>query len=384
MSEDREHALLSASSSKRWMSCTPSARFEELFPESKSSYADEGTAAHELASWILTGMDGSVSDDQNPRLSPYYNQEMEEAVGQYVEIVMERFSEAKTRSQDAVLLIEQKLDYSAYAPEGFGTGDAVIIADGILEVIDLKYGTGVPVSAEDNPQLRLYGLGAYDTYSFLYEVDLIRMTIVQPRLDHVTTEEISVQSLLTWGRLEILPLAKLAFEGVGEWAPGDHCKFCRGKAVCAARAEANTAVISRYNYMKANTLGPHDIAGILNLLDDLTAWAGDVKEYALQKAENGTRWPGYKLVEGRSNRKYSNSEIVAETLLANGYEEPLLYKPRELLGITEMEKLVGKKNFTSLLGDLVIKPAGKPVLVPENDKRPELQTQSSAAADFAD
>lgn len=384
MSEERAHALLSASSAKRWMSCTPSARFEEQFPDSSSSYADEGTAAHDLANWILSPAEVNLNLP-NPRESKHYNQEMEEAVNLYVDLVLEKFSEARRRSKDAVLLIEQRLDYSAWAPEGFGTGDAIIIADGILEVIDLKYGKGVPVHAEENHQLRLYGLGAYHTYDCLYDLDLIRMTIVQPRLDHITTEELTAWNLVDWADREVTFKAKLAWEGQGEWVPGDHCRFCRGKAVCAARADANMTLITRYEYSKANTLGPHDISGILGCLDELISWAGDVKGYALEQAEQqGVRWPGWKLVEGRSNRKYADQAQTIETLRAAGYEEPLLYKPREILGLTEMEKLVGKKRLPELLGDLIIKPAGKPVLVPDTDKRPELQSQSSAAADFAE
>lgn len=385
MSEERAHALLSASSASRWLKCTPSARFEETFPESSSSYADEGTAAHELASYILNLGADKPPDTPDPRQSPFYNAEMEEAVGIYVDLVLERYAEAKKRSRDAIHLVEQRLDYSEWAPEGFGTGDVVIIADEIIEVIDLKYGKGVPVYAEENPQLRLYGLGALGSYGLIYDIEKIRTTIIQPRLDHITTDEITVKDLETWGGEYIKPRAIQAHKGEGDWIPGDHCRFCRGKAVCKARAEANKALADRYSYAKANILKPHDIGQILGGIAEMIAWANDVKDYALEQSErNGVKWPGWKLVAGKSSRKISDADAAIKALTGRGYQEPLLYKPRELLGITELEKLVGKKALPEILGEIIIKPAGKPALVPESDKRPELNTASSAAAAFAE
>ena len=374
------HALLGPSGAKRWMSCTPSARFEEQFAESESNFAAEGTAAHALAEAIL-------SEDKKAfataKKSKYYNGEMQEAIDGYVEIVTEKFNEAKARSVDAILMLEQRLDFSHWVPEGFGTGDVVIIADGVLEVIDLKYGKGVPVEAEDNPQLRLYGLGAYNAYNILYDIDLVRMTIVQPRLDSVTTDEISVKDLIAWADEEVKPRADLAWAGEGEYISGDHCKFCKGKVRCRALAEKSLEM-AQYEFAHPNTLTNSDIADILEQVDALTSWAGSIKDFALDQAVNhGIKWPGWKLVEGRSNRKYIDDQQVLDKLIKEGYQEPLLLKPKEVLGITAMESVVGKKKLTELLGDLIIKPAGKPVLARDTDKKPELNSAASAVADFS-
>jgi hypothetical protein len=308
---------------------------------------------------------------------------MEDYVQGYVDRVLERFAEAKAKTPDAIMLLEQRLDFSEWVPEGFGTGDVVIIADGQLEIIDLKYGKGVPVEAEGNPQLRLYGLGAYNTFSLLFDIKSVRMTIDQPRLDSVTSCELLVEDLLEWAENEVKPKAADAWEGRGKYQPGGHYRFCRGKALCKARAEANLE-LAKYDFTDPNILMPDEIGEILGRLDELMNWAGTVKDYALEQAEkHGVRWPGWKLVEGRSNRKYSDQDAIASTLTGAGIQEALIYE-RSLLGITAMEKALGKKQFETLLGDLIIKPAGKPVLVPENDKRPEIGSVSSAKNDFAD
>lgn len=374
------HALLGPSGAKRWMSCTPSARFEEQFKEEESDFAAEGTAAHELAEAILSEDKKAIA---KAKKSKYYNGEMQEAVELYVEIVTERFNAAKARSIDAILMLEQRLDFSHWVPEGFGTGDVIIIADGTLEVIDLKYGKGVPVDAEGNPQLRLYGLGAYAAYNILYDIETVRMTIIQPRLDSVTTDEITVKELVEWADEEVRPKAQMAWDGEGEYIAGDHCKFCKGRNRCKALADQNLEM-AKYEFALPNTLTNDDIAEILQRVDALTSWAGSVKDYALDQATNhGVKWPGWKLVEGRSNRKYVDDDQVLQVLINEGYQEPLLYKPREVLGITAMESVVGKKKLTELLGDLIIKPAGKPVLAPESDKRNELNSAASAVADFS-
>lgn len=385
------HALLSASGSARWMSCTPSARLEEKFPNTTSEYAEEGSFAHALADLKLSR---AIANTIKPsaykkRLAemqkdPMYSPAMEEYVDQYVAQVTEIFMTAKKECKDTLVLLEQRLDFSEWVPGGFGTGDVVIISDGTLEVIDLKYGKGVPISAENNSQTRLYGLGAISTFDMLYEFDLVRMTIIQPRLDSTSTEEMTVESLLLWAVNELKPKAQLADAGDGEFYAGDHCRFCKAKATCRARADYNLE-LAKYDFQDAFLLGKEEIAEVLARADQLKAWATDIETYALEQArDHGEKFPGWKLVEGRSNRKYTDEKTVAETLTKAGYEKVKIYKPEELLGITAMEKVLGKKKFEELLKELVIKPAGKPTLVPENDKRPEINSLQSAIDDFMD
>jgi len=250
-----------------------------------------------------------------------------------------------------------------------------------LEIVDLKFGKGVPVSAEDNPQMRLYGLGALNQYDCLYDIRTVAMTIMQPRLDSVSTEELAADVLVAWGDEDVKPRAQLAYKGEGEPVAGDHCRFCKVKAVCRARAELNLEM-AKYDFQDPPLLSHDEIADILFKAEELRAWASDVQAYALDQAENhGVKFPGWKLVEGRSNRKYLDEEKVAETLTAAGYEEDRLFI-KSLLGITAMEKFIGKKKFAELLKELVVKPAGKPTLVPESDKRPEINSAAAAAEDF--
>jgi len=375
------HALLGPSGAKRWMACTPSARFEEEFIDEGSEYAADGTEAHALAEAYMSQDEAEVIRIQTE--SKYYNGEMEEAVGLYLDIANERYVEAQKRDPSAVMMAEQRLDFSAWVPEGFGTGDILIIGGGVIEVIDLKYGKGVPVDAEDNPQLRLYGLGAWNAYNILYDIHTVRMTIVQPRLSSVTTDEISVEDLLRWVNEEVAPKAKLAWAGEGQHVPGDHCKFCKAKPRCKALADQNLEM-AKHDFVLPHKLTDAQIADILSKVDRLADWVKAVKEYALDQAVNhGTKWPGWKLVEGRSNRKITDTDEAVKILINDGVAEPLLYKPREVLGITALEDLVGKKKFTKLLDHIIEKPPGKPTLEPESDKRPELNTAASAAADFS-
>lgn len=380
------HALLGPSGAKRWMACTPSARFEEEFEDKTSEYAEEGTAAHELAElYLLSELDNldPVEIEVFQENNKYYNGEMEEAVGLYLDIIHERYAEAQKRDTSAILMPEQKLDFSEFVPEGFGTGDAIIIGGGVIEVIDLKYGEGVPVDAQDNPQLRLYGLGAWNSYKILYDIDTVRMTIVQPRLGSVTTDEMSVDDLVKWATEEVKPKAEMAWRGEGEHVPGDHCRFCKAKPRCKALADHNMEM-AKHDFILPHKLTDEDIADILSRMDRLADWVKAVKEYALDQAENHNKhWPGWKLVEGRSNRKITDEDQAIKILVEEGISEPLLYKPREVLGITALEKLVGKKKFTTLLDEIIEKPPGKPTLVPESDKRPALNTAASAAADFS-
>ena len=387
----RAHAILSASGSKRWITCTPSAQLEQQFPDSRSEYAEEGTFAHALAELRLGRAVANIIKPtiykkklEEMKKNPLYSTSMEEYIEQYVSFVGEKFLEAKKNCPDTLILLEQKLDFSEWVPDGFGTGDVIIISDGMLEIIDLKYGQGVPVSAEGNTQMRLYALGAINQFGLLYDFDCIRMTIVQPRLDSISSDDVSVSELLKWGDEVVKPAAAKAMAGEGEFVPGDHCQFCKAKSVCRARAEANLE-IAKYEFQEPPLLSNDEIAEILFKAEELQKWAKDVQEYALDQAVNhGVKFPGWKLVEGRSNRKYVDENAVADKLKAEGYADDVIYAPRQIWGITEMEKKLGKKLFEKYLKDLVIKPAGKPTLVPESDKRPEISSTASAIADFSE
>lgn len=384
----RAHALLSASGSSRWMACPPSARLEEEFEDTSSDFAREGTIAHDLADLYLSKEYGQIDTKvfkeryKKVKESEFYNQEMEDYIKSYVDFVIEKVNEHMSHTPDTQVLLEQRLNFSNWVPEGFGTGDVVIVSDHTLEVIDLKYGKGVPVYAEDNSQMRLYALGAWYSNGFLYNIKNVRTTIAQPRLDNISTEEITLEALLAWGQFEVEPAAELAFAGRGEFKAGDHCRFCKVKYTCRARTEANLE-LAKYDFKKPDTLDHDEVADILAKAEELQKWAKDIQDYALDQAEkHGVKFPGWKLVEGRSNRKYTDDVEVKAVLLKAGYEESKILKEPEILGITAMEKVVGKKKFSELLEDLIVKPAGKPTLVPESDKRPEINSLASAEEDF--
>jgi len=379
------HALLSPSGAEKWLNCTPSVRLEEQFPETSSEYAAEGTLAHSLAEAYNTYMFNMTGEDEHGKRlaeienNPLYNRDMHNYILDFYMFVTEEYEEIKVRTGDAFIAFEQSLDLSEYAPDSFGTGDVVIIGDGLIHIIDLKYGKGVMVDAEDNKQMMLYALGAYSAFNMLYAVDTIKMTIYQPRLDNISTTEISVAELLTWANGELKEKAALAFDGAGEFNPGDHCRFCKAKAVCRARAEQNLKLQS-YEYKHPDLLTDDEISDIIIISERLKSWADDIAAYALTEALSGKKWRGFKLVEGRSNRKYSDENAVQQILLNKNYGLEQFTKT-SLFGITDMEKLLTKKQFNALLSEYIIKPPGKPALVPETDKRPEY---SSAAIDFAD
>lgn len=384
---ERKHAILSASGAYRWLACPPSARLEERFEETTSTYAEEGTLAHGIAEQKLRFLLKQISAQDYAQAlqifekNEFYSASMLDYIETYASIVMEKIYEARARSADAVVLLEQRLDFSDWVPEGFGTGDVVIISDGVLEVIDLKYGKGVPVSAEDNAQMRLYALGALATFDSLYDIKTVRMTIVQPRLDSVSSDEITAERLYWWADTELIKRAQLAWEGKGEFQAGEHCRFCRARFNCRARAEANLE-LAKMDFRKPELLTDEEIGEVLKQADELKAWVSDVFDYALVQArDHGKKFKGWKLVEGRSVRKYADEEAVAKTLLEAGYKEGQIYE-KKLWGITAMEKLLGKTKFGELLKGLVVKPAGKPTLVPETDKRPELNSTAAAVADF--
>lgn len=385
MPAERAHAKLSASGSKKWLTCTPSAKLEEQFPDEQSSFAAEGTFAHAVFEQELLHRLGRPVDPLPQDLAHFDSADLRDHVQAAVAVAMERIDEARARCEDPVILVEQRVDFSRWVPEGFGTGDLVIVADDTLEVLDLKYGKGIPVQAQENTQMRLYGLGALDQFAHLYDIKSVRMTILQPRLENYAAEEISAQELADWAETYVAPRAQQAWAGEGEFVPGEHCTtgFCRARFLCPARAEAAMAVAREDFALKPpELLTTEQLVDVLAKADMAIDWLNDVKSYALKQAEAGHDVPGWKLVEGRSNRKYSDADAVAQKLLDAGVPEALIYE-RSLLGITAMEKAIGKKKFAELLGDLVTKPQGKPALVPVNDKRQALSSVASAAADFS-
>jgi len=385
---ERAHARLSASGSKRWLSCTPSAALEDNFPDTTSEFAREGTAAHELSElYLQLHIEQITKAAFNRRLgkfkkeNEFYTQEMDDFVNSYVDFVIERINEAQALSSDAITLLEQRLDFSEWVPDGFGTGDVVIISDGIMEIIDLKYGKGVPVSAEENTQMRLYALGALNQFGMLYDVEKIVMTIVQPRLDSISSDEMDAEALFDWAEDYVKPKAEMAMNGEGEFVAGDHCRFCKAKAVCRERAEENLKM-AKYDFQEPKLLTIEEIAEILVKAEELQKWAKDVSEYALDQAENHhVKFPGWKLVEGRSNRKYTDEEAIREKLAKN--YEPDAFLKTSLFTLTNLEKSIGKKQVENLIGEFIIKPSGKPTLVAESDKRPEINSTASAVADFS-
>lgn len=379
-----KHAILSASGASRWMACTPSAVLEQQFENKSSVFAEEGTLAHELGELTLKLNLGEItkrtfnSKFKKIQENKLYSADMPDYVQTYVDTCLERVSEAKATTPDALFKIEQRLDFSEWVPDGFGTGDFVIIADGTMEVCDLKYGKGVPVSANNNKQMMLYALGAIAEFNFLYDIQKVRMTIIQPRLDNISTFEVTTEDLLKWAEDYVRPRAELAIKGKGEFCAGDHCKFCRAKAVCRARAEKNME-LAKYDFEEPALLDNNDVAYILSKIDELVSWAGDVKEFALEQALQGEEYDGFKVVEGRSNRKYADTEAIVEILRDNNFNDPDIFKPSELITLTNMEKLVGKKKLTELIGNYIVKPPGKPTLVPITDKR---EPYNPAKADF--
>ena len=373
-----KHALLSASSSHRWLACPPSARLCENYEDTGSEYAQQGTDAHSLCEHKLKLSLGMETADPTTELS-FYDEEMEECACSYAEYVLSLVEEAKKSCKDPVVLVEQKLDFSRFVKDGFGTGDCVIIADGTLYIVDYKHGKGVEVSAAENPQMMLYALGALELFDGIYDIDTVRMAIYQPRRENVSVCVMAKDDLLQWAYNDLMTKAKLAYDGEGEFNAGEHCRFCKAKAVCRKRAEYNLE-LARYNFEMPATLEDDEIAAILIKADELAAWAADVKEFALQQALSGVKYDGFKIVEGRSNRKYTDENAVADTVKKAGYDP---YEPK-LLGITAMEKMLGKKKFAEILNGFVEKPQGKPALVPETDKRPPMNTAIEDFKEVAD
>lgn len=363
-----QHAVLSASSAHRWMSCTPSARLEQEFDDRESEAAAEGSAAHALAEHKLRK---ALKMRSKKPISKYDSDEMDDCTSGYVEFVLEALAQARLSCPDPQVLIEQKLDFSCYVPEGFGTGDCLIVASPRLHVIDFKYGQGVLVDAYQNPQMMLYALAALRIFDCLYSIEEVEMTIYQPRRENVSSWLISVQKLLEWANKTLKPKADLAFKGEGDYYPGSWCQFCKAAVKCRARAESKLE-LARYEFASPPLLTDAEIGDILMKLEDLTRWANEITAYAQDAAIiHGKEWPGFKLVESRTNRKYASEEAAAQAAIRAGFRD--IYR-KSLISITEMEKLMGKPLFKEIMESHVIKPAGHPTLVPVSDKRPAITT----------
>ena len=365
-----KHAMLSASSSARWLACPPSAQLCAALPDTVTDYAREGTCAHELAEYKVQKLLGNPASNPVENLD-FYDTEMEDCTDSYAQYIAELLATL----QEPMVLVEQRLDFSRYVPDGFGTGDCVIVADSVLTVIDFKYGKGVAVSADHNSQMMLYALGALELFDALYDIAEVRMVIFQPRIQNLSECTLPLSELLHWAETELKPKAALAARGEGAFSAGEHCRFCKRKATCRKRAEYNLQ-LARYDFAMPDKLTDTEIETILATADQLTAWVADVKEYALRQALSGKQWHGYKVVAGKSNRKYTNPAAVAAAVQAYG-KNP--YKEPELLGVTAMQQLLGRTQFEALLGSLTEKPQGKPTLVPCSDKR---SAWSNAQEDF--
>ena len=404
------HAILGASSAKRWLTCTPSARLGERltsrFGSESSPYAQEGTKAHALAEvkvrkafYAADGMTTTVYSRMSQEERDAYTginafrydalraelgdipSDMEHATDAYCDVVMEKYLSAKDQDASTRLLLEQRLDYSRWVPSGFGTGDCVIVSDSLLEIADLKYGLGIPVDAVDNPQLRLYGLGAIAKFGQLYDFPAVRMTIIQPRLESVSEETLGRVELLDWAEAEVREKAQQAWKGIGDFVPGDHCRFCPAKAVCSARV-AEALKLFRYGFETPGLIPDEQIPGILETLDVAEAWIKDFRSYAEKQALNGQKFPGWKLVRGKKpNRRWADPEEVRAQLLRAGYA-PGQIETTSLKPVGEIEKTIGAKAFRALVGGLVAQGEGRLTLVPESDKRLEYASADAAFADL--
>lgn len=364
------HSILSPSGSHRWINCTPSAMLEQEFENKTTEAAEEGTAAHAFCEHKLRK---SLKLRSKRPVSDYDSDEMQECTDAYVDFVNEQLKIAKQRCKDPLILVEEKVDFSRYVPDGFGTADCLIISDDELHIVDFKYGQGVLVDAFDNPQMKCYALGALETYGNLYDITSVSMSIFQPRRENVSTWKTTVKELKYWAENVLKPKAELARKGKGEYRCGEWCRFCKAAVRCRARAEEKLR-LAEDEFKLPPLISDEEIEEILNVIPDLTKWAADIQNYALDMSVNhGKEWSGFKVVEGRSVRKYKDEDAVIEKAKENGYTD--IFKS-SLITLTEMQKLMGKKKFGELLGDLIIKPKGKPSLVPIADKRPAIKLEN--------
>lgn len=372
-----KHARFSPSSGKRYINCTPSLRLEEQFTDEESSYAAEGSAGHALAEHLIKK---HLKCRSKRPVSDYYSDELLEAVDEYVAYVIQQIELAKQICKSSVFIIEQKVDLSSYVEQCYGTADMVIVTDKKIQIIDLKLGKGIPVSAIENVQLMIYGLGVLNDLEVLFDIEVLELTIVQPRLESISTWEITVDDLKSWANKVFVPKAKMALDGEGEFCAGDWCRFCKARFQCRARAD-EFLKLAQMEFKEPSLLSDDEMAEVLTVADDLKKWAEEVYTFAQNEAiVHNKEWPGFKLVEGRANRKYTSEEDVVEAAKVAGYED--IFK-QSLIGITEMEKLMGKKQFNEILGNLVYKPQGKVTLVPMSDKRQQINL-ATANDDFAE
>ena len=380
----RKHAYLSASSANQWLNCPPSIKASEGIGDKTTTFAEEGTFAHELSELYFSNLYEELSDKdfkqqlKRYKQNEYYSEELREYVEQYVDIVEEKVNEARAQDEP-ILFFEHRLDLTRYVPESFGTGDVIIYYNGTVEIVDLKFGKGVEVSALNNPQLRLYGLGSYELLKDFEDIHTIKTTIIQPRLHNVSSESMTADDLVSWGLNVVRPQALKAIEGKGEFKPGNHCRFCKIRHSCRARAEANLNASKELT--TPTTLTDDELAELLHKLPDIKRWASDVEEYCREQAlENNRNFDGWKVVEGRASRKYVDNEQVFERL--KEHYDPKEISETKVLSISKLEKQIGKKKVAELLSDLVEKPQGKPTLVTEDDKRQPIT--DSAESDFTE
>ena len=381
------HAVLSASGASRWLACTPSARLEEQFPDSTSEYAKEGTLAHEVCELKVRKnlIEQIPTRTYNTKLKKLKENELwQDEMDKFTDVYLEYIQElVHSYSCSPAVMVEKKVDFSQYVPEGFGTADCIVIAEGTMHIIDFKYGKGVAVSAENNPQMKLYALGAYLEYSMLYPIEKIKMAIVQPRLENEASEsEIFVAELMDWAENVVKPLAEKAYKGEGTYIAGNHCRFCRAKATCRERARMNLEA-SKFEMRAGALLSDTEVGEALKMAQDLAKWAEDLKEYALTESLKGKIIPGWKAVEGRSVRAFKDTDLAIKTIVDSGIDEALLYE-RKQLTLAQIEKLLGAKQFKELVGELVEKAPGKPTLVLETDKREKIVNRITAEEDFND
>ncbi len=392
--EERKHALLSASSAKKWLYCTPSAVLEESMPDVESDYAKEGTLAHAICELKLNRLfvDRNMSDrTYKSRLKKLqgeelYQAEMESYTDEYVDYVSSISFEFP---HAPFVAVEKRLDYSPWAPEGFGTGDCIIIYGNDMHIIDFKYGMGVPVKAENNPQMALYGLGAWNEYKMLFTIENVHFHIVQPRIRNYSLWTTTRKDLLDWGESFVKPRSALAYKGEGEFSPGSYCKegFCKVYGRCRATADMHMSLMDEAldkatdQIRKPPLLSNEEVASILKRAQFLKDWVGKLEAYALGELLKGQDVPGWKLVEGRSNRELTNPDQVFAGLMAAGYEEAVLYTKKPI-PLGELEKLIPKEQRGKLLTPYIIKPQGKPTLAPADDKRPAINIGSRAEEAF--
>ncbi len=389
------HAFLSPSAAHRWMNCPAAPSLESEVEDKGSVFAAEGTLAHAICEAKLKAIDGAkiapiYYEEENDghcwESHELYHPEMEDHTDYYRDCVFHKLLDARKTTRDAKLIIEQTLDFRTWIPDGFGTADAIIIADGTMDVIDFKYGKGVQVSAHENPQMMIYALGALELYENEYDIRNIRMTIIQPRLDSVSEYEMSASDLQFWGNSVLKPKAEAAYKCKDnpivaektEQKAGAWCKFCGVKAKCKALAEL--ARRQSEDHPTPNLLTDDEMAELLHHLPTIKTWVTAVEQYALEQAIGGAQYKGWKLVEGRSVRVITDAAELAKRLNGEGFQDEAIYKPQELKTLTALEKIVGKKALGDIAGELIVKPQGKPTLVEESDKRKEW---TSAAADFA-